>query len=1085
MEITNLSAGQGADSANTNAENNIHTDGTPKSRLDFLKYVLPALVILGLGGFGVYKLIGSKADTLPNGDIFANKQFFDTATGDVGEAKLPASISYAQDPTNNPTWKVRVPNVTVSKDGTKIAYYNPETNKIYVVSSASGAIISEFTLPSSIGVPIKDNRPNSVVFDTTNSKLSLYVTTPTNTFGVAVVGADGANPQLLKDAASVVGFKDASSLVVTLYGKSADEVCSYKLADDTSTCTKLGAVAGGLGFMPYYQLSPDGSQIVTIKPFTGNDPTSPAKIVRWSQDGTLMDTTDILGISNPTRNIGLNFDWSPDSSSIAFATISNGGGGFPLACGGNLCTYNFVSKKMNPSPSVINASALGELGLSWSTYRHFVPPSLTVSNQTQSFSSGSVSTYTDFCAANKTCAYQFLTEHQPVYAASRVTSNKNYSVGTPLNGSGRDLVSYMVNTKDSRGNLIPSQFVKIANLSGSETYASQDEANNSWGIVGVAPNDAYIVLIHHTRVASVYGAYEDYRDEFWTIRPDGSNLQKVRTLPGRNDSQSIYNRSYTLTGKGDKVIVGITASSPTPATSGGMVGICSFSIVTSNSDMVCSKQNQISEAPVIRGLISSYSGLQVVMRVDGKIYRMNADGSGLTALATYDPLTQGMDGPYWTPDLSGFYYRQYNFNNTSCKLFKMGISDTSPTLLFGGTTLCPTFLPFVASTAAFVNPEPVASPNPSTTYTYTAINPARLADTRQNSGAPYAGKTLTAGGVLDVQVTGQAGIPADATAVTLNIVGVQPTAATYLTAYPTGQAVPQTSTLNLAVGQVRNVQTVTTLGTGGKVSIRNGYGSVNVVVDVVGYYGKDGKYTTFSGLPKRIIDTRTKLGGVTIPAGGTLNYTGPGVSGASSEDLNVTVVSPTSDGYLTIYPTGTSLPTTSSLNYKTGDVMAKMVTTKIGTSSTSGAVPFSIYNGGSKPIEVVVDIMGAQTNSGFSYAGVNPYRLMDTRASSGMPYAGKTLASGSTLNVKLPGDAPIGAKGIIANLTVVSSTGAGYLTVYPGGATRPETSNINFTQSSGIMTNQLMTAVDGNKSFNIYNMGGATDVIVDVAGYYY
>ncbi|MEO6205292.1 MAG: hypothetical protein ABIO67_07925, partial [Mycobacteriales bacterium] len=95
-------------------------------------------------------------------------------------------------------------------------------------------------------------------------------------------------------------------------------------------------------------------------------------------------------------------------------------------------------------------------------------------------------------------------------------------------------------------------------------------------------------------------------------------------------------------------------------------------------------------------------------------------------------------------------------------------------------------------------------------YRYTPVEPVRVLDTIHGIGSPV--RRLGPGAALDVRVTGQAGIPATATAVVLNLTGVGPTTATDLRAYPTpkaGTAQPLVSNLNLAAGEIRaNLVTV-------------------------------------------------------------------------------------------------------------------------------------------------------------------------------------------------------------------------------------------------------------------------------------
>ena len=71
----------------------------------------------------------------------------------------------------------------------------------------------------------------------------------------------------------------------------------------------------------------------------------------------------------------------------------------------------------------------------------------------------------------------------------------------------------------------------------------------------------------------------------------------------------------------------------------------------------------------------------------------------------------------------------------------------------------------------------------------------------------------------------------------LNVTAVGPSAASYLTAWPTGETMPTASNLNYSTGQVVPNLVVVKVGAGGKVSLFNAAGAVNVLADVVGWFG--------------------------------------------------------------------------------------------------------------------------------------------------------------------------------------------------------------------------------------------------------
>ncbi len=137
-----------------------------------------------------------------------------------------------------------------------------------------------------------------------------------------------------------------------------------------------------------------------------------------------------------------------------------------------------------------------------------------------------------------------------------------------------------------------------------------------------------------------------------------------------------------------------------------------------------------------------------------------------------------------------------------------------------------------------VTPEPWAGDlNP--------VTPARILDTRNGTGAPQA--PLGEGNPLTLQVTGRGGVPASGvSAVVMNVTAVQGTSPSYLTVWPADVSQPLASNLNFAPGEdIPNLVTVG-LSPSGQVKIYNHLGSVDVVADVVGWYG-DGTATTGRG----------------------------------------------------------------------------------------------------------------------------------------------------------------------------------------------------------------------------------------------
>ena len=131
-----------------------------------------------------------------------------------------------------------------------------------------------------------------------------------------------------------------------------------------------------------------------------------------------------------------------------------------------------------------------------------------------------------------------------------------------------------------------------------------------------------------------------------------------------------------------------------------------------------------------------------------------------------------------------------------------------------------------------------------TGFQYQAIGPTRVCDTRTGSGLPCAGASLGPTRTEVVRVAGVGGVPSGSPvvqAVIGNLTGVAPTQATYLTIYPANLAVPpRTSDLSLSPGEVLPnlvvVQLDTTDSRVGDLTLYNGAGIVNAVLDIEGWF---------------------------------------------------------------------------------------------------------------------------------------------------------------------------------------------------------------------------------------------------------
>lgn len=127
-----------------------------------------------------------------------------------------------------------------------------------------------------------------------------------------------------------------------------------------------------------------------------------------------------------------------------------------------------------------------------------------------------------------------------------------------------------------------------------------------------------------------------------------------------------------------------------------------------------------------------------------------------------------------------------------------------------------------------------------TQSSFVPITPCRLADTRVQTPVGTRATPIGAGETVTLQVTGSNGqciLPADATGIASNVTVVNPTAASYLTVFPADAAQPLASNLNwTAASSATPNQVTVALSATGAVKVFNNAGTIDVVVDIVGYY---------------------------------------------------------------------------------------------------------------------------------------------------------------------------------------------------------------------------------------------------------
>jgi hypothetical protein len=383
---------------------------------------------------------------------------------------------------------------------------------------------------------------------------------------------------------------------------------------------------------------------------------------------------------------------------------------------------------------------------------------------------------------------------------------------------------------------------------------------------------------------------------------------------------------------------------------------------------------------------------------------------------------------------------------------------------------------------------------------YTKVKPARLLDTRSGLGVPGGSTSkLGAGKTVTLQVTGRGGVAASAvSAAVLNLTVTGPTSDGYLTAYPTGQARPGTSSINFPRNWTGANLVTVPVGTNGQVSIYNFKGATHVVADVMGYYRTDAAANTpgsyggyFPVTPERWLDTRDGSQGGPLPGG----YYVTVPIGFGEEDnphitafaVNVTMTKATRAGYLTAFDGDENhIPNTSTLNFLPGQTVTNMaiVPTSPCYSCTSPTTPMiGILNGSPGTVEVIVDIVGVYDDGsyddGLRFKPLKPTRIVDTRKALGTTKLGYKETRTVTTPASIAG---VDTFALVTNTTGILPTAGTFLTLWAhDGSALPGVSNLNPGKGQ-VVSNMTMTELGAGNDFNVYNRNGSIDVAVDVTG---
>lgn len=383
-----------------------------------------------------------------------------------------------------------------------------------------------------------------------------------------------------------------------------------------------------------------------------------------------------------------------------------------------------------------------------------------------------------------------------------------------------------------------------------------------------------------------------------------------------------------------------------------------------------------------------------------------------------------------------------------------------------------------------------------------SIAPTRLFDTRPGETPGLRtvgvnGRPLKVGPAmpLQVKVTDLPGLvpSAGVAAVSLNVAVTNTEGAGFITVYPCGER-KLVANVNYLQGETVSNGVIAPVSETGMVcfySLR----TVDLVVDINGWF-PDGGYNPVE--PNRVFDTRANESPSalrTVPKAqisgdpalqvqminlGTNGSLVPG-SGVGAVSLNVAITNPSRAGWLQVYPCN-ARQLVASINFAAGETVSNSIVVPV--SSTGNLCFYS-------PVatDVVVDINGWFASSS-SFKGLTPNRVFDTRANESpnalVNVAKVKVSREPVLEVKvtgLPNLTPESGVGAVSlNVAVTNPDAAGFVTVYPCGATRTLTASINYAAGDTV-SNSVIAPVSATGTVCFYSLV-PTNIVVDINGYY-
>lgn len=366
---------------------------------------------------------------------------------------------------------------------------------------------------------------------------------------------------------------------------------------------------------------------------------------------------------------------------------------------------------------------------------------------------------------------------------------------------------------------------------------------------------------------------------------------------------------------------------------------------------------------------------------------------------------------------------------------------------------------------------------------FVPISPCRIMDTRQDPGE-FGGPSLVSRASRTIpMLKSRCNLPSYALSYALNVTVVPHGQLGFLTMYPAGGNLPNVSLVNSEDGRVKASATIIPAGDSGDIAAF-ATDPTDLVVDINGYFispESANGLKFFPIKPCRVFDTRvnSSRSGETLKAGEQRDFDVLGSpcgipSKAKAYSLNYTVVPSNELKWMTAWPAGEGMPSTSTLNAPTGAVTANAGLTPAG---VNGFV--SVYV--TDQTDLIADINGyfaQDSTGGLSLYNVTPCRVFDSRT---LNAPSSSLGSmfidfaGATCGI------PATASAVVTTVTAVPFEKLDFLSIGPPGSDVKGSSVLN--AYDGEITSNLALSPTVGGLASIYTTD-RSHLIVDALGYF-